>query len=150
MENKQIPQEFFERFAFLYYGQKVLRVTSEMCVRVGMDGWNISHTSNYLELRSLADITDEDAIELVKIKYPLFRDLECKVARPINRQNNIRVVFYRDEKPCEYSQFTEWNLEIFQIDFLRSRSYLLPFAGYSAQDWIDSGRVKIKQSTPNN
>lgn len=137
MENKQIPQEVFEIFAALYYKQRVLG-----CYGFAKYGDDSKVTrikdilmldaDDYLLLKSLSDISDEDAIGVSNI---------CKVSFPKGGAGGMN---------DRVSNIKQW-AHIYAMgsseisDFLRSRGYLLPFLGYSCEDWINSGRVKIKK-----
>lgn len=142
MANKQIPQEVFERFAALYWGQKVYSYkVADARITVGKMFFQNGDLAkdDYLRLRSLADITDDDAIECFNIMFP---------SSQINHTDESKIDLGKswvETIDCDGYKPKCW---LNMIDFLRSRSYLLPFSGYSAQEWIDSGRVKIKTINP--
>lgn len=93
-----------------------------------------------LLLKPLSKISDEDAIELIKIE-----DKNCAYTHNGEPLSNIEygakqgwVYIYSDEidlgrKPIYFSEYT---LSIEQADFLRSRSYNLPFRGI---DLVEAG-----------
>lgn len=81
----------------------------------------------FLLLKSLSDITDEDAIEVSKIYNPfqcLDYELHLSRGRKIVHKNN--------------------RLSIHCIDYLRLKGYAVPYMGLSVETLIEYGWVKIK------
>lgn len=149
MANKQIPQEVWERFAALYWGQKI--IDHPLCVSPVPVFGKFMNSAAKLELKDLADITDEDFIQAIggiPEGWELFKIYTAKK----DGYAGIKIRKKYDEKELQFNEdgykydMVSLKTSLSEtVDFLRSRGYLLPFAGYSAQDWIDSGRVKIKK-----
>jgi len=85
--------------------------------------------AEYLELKPLSSISEEDAIELAKIEND-FTD-------PIRRGKAIIRFF-------EYSSYRHYTCGR-MIDFLRSRGYALPWMGLSVEKLIEYGWIKLKE-----
>lgn len=85
-----------------------------------------------LLLTSLADITDEDAIVVAKIAGqtagdPIYWGKEL-IINHLNKRSNV------------------WGQDWIRIfDYLRSRHYALPFAGYSVEQLIECGVFTLKR-----
>jgi hypothetical protein len=123
------------RFFAQYWGQDV-------CQKKG---------GSYLKLKPLSKITDEDAIEIIKI-------IDLKSNRFINVNYS-----YAEKKQLPYiksvisdkgrfdindnfyliidNQLIEFSLNIF--DFLRSKGYAVPFMEYSVDELINLGWVLL-------
>ena len=129
-----------QRFFALYWGQQVLcwkglHTTLDECYWI--EGRE-SDIERYLSLYSLSDITDEDAIEVAKIKG--WNDV-------LNEKGNIKAIKdWLFEQ--EYQYLSETNT-LFRcgemIDYLRSRGYALPFNGRSVEEMIELGWLKIRK-----
>lgn len=82
-----------------------------------------------VELKSLSDITDEDAIESSKIYdagQKLDNELHCLRGKRIIKGN------------AQYNSYL--------TDYLRSKGYALPWLGLSVEKQIEYGWVKIKNT----
>ncbi|MDE5507752.1 hypothetical protein KRE40_03685 [Elizabethkingia meningoseptica] len=86
----------------------------------------INHS--YLELKSLEDITDDDALHIAKSMYTAIPDYQtisngkCMVS-------------------CHENQI---GLELLQSDYLRSKCYALPWMGLSIEKLVEYGWVKLR------
>lgn len=158
MANKQIPQEVFERFAALYWGQKIIE--HPLCASPVPVHGKYLNSAVKLELKDLADITDEHAYEVFRIflghipegvtswikKSPSGRFFKQFYVPSILEMGNYSVLANFCDDGTIHALQSNRDIDYWHAaDFLRSKGYLIPFMGYSAQDWIDSGRVKIKK-----
>lgn len=144
-----------EKFFALYWGQEVLKANKnhEIAWVIGLGG-NKPVMQEYLELKPLSSITDEDAIEVVKLK--MFHDNV-----DINDIIDIKIAKSSDKKGYFLSlegivQHKRWNdfvervflgeekIYSFYIDFLRSKGYALPYMGLIVEKLIEYGWVKLK------
>lgn len=135
-----MTQVLTDKKAFMaqYWGQQAMKETlfpnSPICEVSStfideFDGW-------HLELYSLDDITDEDSIELCKI-------LQIKTDYPeIAGRSRAHWVGKVDPKSSSCNSIA--------IDFLRSRSYLVPYLRYSVEQLISMGWVKIRKRNEHN
>lgn len=113
-----------ERFFVLYWGQKVLK-TSTQLVNVS-NVWNLKHESFYLELTPLSEISDEDAIEISMIfsdNQNLCKELHADRGRRILNSGKVKIK---------------------SIDYLRSKGYALPYMDLSVEDLINYGWIKLR------
>lgn len=132
-------QEIEERTAFFYqyYGQNVMYVGGKRLAKLGFGGWNVRHPDFFIELTSLSDITDEHAIEVAKLIFsnPAFHTSE----------HGKRYIRQMITSELEYhGQYWSFSKVTSILDYLRSQGYLLPFRGYTTQQLIDLGWVKLR------
>lgn len=121
------------KFFALYYGQEVANITHpfENHYMGTVEGLFINDV-NFLELTPLSQITDEDAIELAnKCKHDDFAGLEI---RQLMMENNSSWIEY----------FTHYETQ-FAFDYLRSKSYALPWLDTTVEQQIEFGWVKLKE-----
>ena len=109
------------RFFAQYWGTKTLYVGGVGLVEIGKGGWNLKHPDFFLQLKPLSKITDEDAISM-------YRGLE--------RNYESANQFLEDYKSIGF-------LEQSEVDFLRSKGYVVPFMGYSVDDLVKIGWVQL-------
>jgi len=147
------------KFLVQYWGQNVLVAggykNTPTYFTVNAD---TMHTidSDYLELTSISQISDQDAIEVAKLQAPTF-DNKSKVLRldnsiEIHRLNNVVKITH------EISTFHRGILlmvggavqtmyaydSLVFTDYLRSNGYALPWMGLSVIEQINRGWVKIR------
>ena len=125
-----------------YYGCKVLYVGGVGLQEVGKGGWNLKHSSFFIELTPLSNISDDDAIEVAKIANwgPLHSDRVKAGKSIVNGKFGIdsNAVNPDDE---DYDTILNY-IPVF--DFLRSKGYALPFRGVDVETLISWGWVKLK------
>ena len=109
------------RFFAQYWGTKTLYIGGVGLVELGTGGWNLKHPVFFLQLKPLSKITDEDAISM-------YRGLE--------RNYESANQFLEDYKSIGF-------LEQSEVDFLRSKGYAVPFMGYSVEDLVSFGWVRL-------
>ncbi len=122
-QNEQLTQDAVKcRFFSQYYGLKVAFIPSYP------DGNDLIKSKvslireiQYIELKPLSKITDEDAISM-------FRGVE--------RNYTDAKQFLDDYKAIGF-------LEQSEADYLRSKGYALPFMEYSVEDLISFGWVRL-------
>ncbi len=89
--------------------------------------------------KSLKDITDEDALHIAKMS---FVDTEegRKLWTPENGRDDVLTwLKFSEERPYQFYYNSA------KIDYLRSRSYLLPFNGLPPEDLLKRGWAKIRE-----
>lgn len=126
------------KFFAQYYDQRILIKPNEID-----NPYNIGcllrfiYAEDYLELTPLSQITDEDAIEVA-----VFGSIDVSLTE-ISRDFAIK-------NGKHWAQLISENLispGIHCLDYLRSKSYALPFMGLSIDDLISYGWVKLKEAT---
>ena len=115
------------RFFAQYWGQHVLYFSSDFLRKIDNLTLDSIENDDFLELKPLSQISDEDAIEISKF-YPSFGS---------------------DIRNAVKELFQEWNvleLSIETGDFLRSKGYALPYMDLSVEDLIEYGWIKLKEN----
>lgn len=140
----EINNENKAKFFALYWGQKVYRKPEVPGFESTVGGFISDERvpkTGYLELKSLSDIGDEDAIECAKIIDPDKKHGDWEQAVAIKYVFNEIFNPQLDESIDDITpfQFT------YMYDFLRSRGYLLPWMGLSCEELIESGWAKYKE-----
>ncbi|WP_312697095.1 hypothetical protein [Sphingobacterium mizutaii] len=122
------------KFFAQYWGQEVL--SDNICFnKLTVDIYKMSISRlepSSLKLKPLSSITDEDAIEVAKIKFPTeshkhFPDHGKHIIRNKNNRNVMEKMSI--------------------IDFLRSKSYALPYMGLSVEEMVEYGWIKLKEES---
>lgn len=147
MTTQQSTQEKAQYFA-QYYGQWVFRHPS---IRNGgsIQFKGRALENGYLELKPLSSITDEHIIECAKIfsgcpnisiqskgHYQVTCDLD------FSGWHGIFKILYDKPSPIYYTNcINAYHLAVF--DFLRSKSYALPWRQYSVEQLIEMGWLKL-------
>lgn len=124
------------KFFAQYYGQKVLGKNKFSYQSVCANLFKDDIDGVFIELTPLSQITDEDAIEVAKI----FGTLEDEIF--VGKW--LVIGMFDNSADCAENKLYNSNAEA--IDYLRSKSYLLPFNNTSIEKIIEYGWVK---TTPN-
>lgn len=159
----ELTNELKARFEMLYYGQRVSmlhkpegRYSDEVFKAPQiLTGPN---QSEYLSLRPLSSITEEEAIEVAKKLSPTTFVLN---RRWIVRRHDLGG--FTVEQGLNYHSFDiedDGELEMWDnyhskmavsgenmlsaYDYLRSKRFLLPFMGIPSEQWVEWGVVKLK------
>ena len=136
---KTITKEIKVKIITQYYGQKVMYVGGIGLVEIGYGGWNLRHPDFYLQLKSLKDISDDDAIEVAKIfGYKETDTLPLFVLKQKGRSISERFI---DKQYASINGFT-YIIQIYQ--YLQSKGYALPYGDYSVEDLVELGIIKLK------
>lgn len=136
----EINNENKAKFFAQYWGQDVL------CSEMYGDGGTVysatmkdsSIKNEWLELKPLSSISDEDAIEVAKIfNIGHLRGTTVSL---------IKSILSALDGSTNKSETTEFVLNwINALDFLRDRGYLVPFLGLSCEELIEDGWAKYKE-----
>lgn len=170
METKQQDKQAF--FA-QYWGQQVIELhdakgkinkhCDTVCART-MKSHAFEHMK--LRLKSLVDILDKDAVEVAKMAFGNCKfNSQVTITKTCNR--NFGFSFKHSTHNGDYLEYQiDWGSfydptlicldrttqlqEKFHnvvgiADYLRSRSYLLPFRGYSCEELISMEWVRVKR-----
>ena len=141
METKKIPSIDDKcRFFAQYWGTKTLYVGGVGLVKIGIGGWNLKHPDFFLELKPLSKITNEDLLFICKNRNGKIESIELlgiKESKGISHLN-IKTHFSNG-----WNDFYITINEIENIDYLRSKGYALPFMGYSVEDLVSFGWVRV-------
>jgi len=134
----KLTPELKERYFAAHWGQRVLIALDEDndIYVVNASSMQPPIEDCYLELFDLADIADEDALEVWTIYG------KCNLSS-VKRSENGWWLF-RDKASPEFVY--DVDLTVKQGDFLRSRSYALPFEGIPVSELIKAGWLKIRKT----
>ncbi len=114
---------------FVWHGQETFETVLSTS-KGDLSGW-------YATLKSLKDITDEDAVEVAKIcEFTNQNSFTCKVF-----VENYFYNQYTIDRPYSFTHNVSQS-----IDLLRSKGYALPWMGLSIEQLIEYGWVKIQES----
>lgn len=145
--NKLNDKQEKDRILFFvqYWNQTVLHTKDNpIPIRVS-SFYNLNHEDMYLELTSLSDITDEHAIEVANKCLGLLSG-HSYIKHKAFKNNILRIIItnpsYQPEEKEVCVEIRYLRLEL--TDYLRSQGYLLPFRGYTTQQLIDLGWVKLR------
>lgn len=131
MENtKQTPPiEDKTRFFAQYYGQNILKINSGMGIRRCIPYWWEKTSDSYLELKPFSKITDEEAMEIIRIEKFVGEFEEIIVD-----DSFLELLVNIKKGIC--NRFSV-------VDFLRSKGYAVPFMEHSVEDLVSFGWVKL-------
>lgn len=108
--------------------------------------WDIF--DKWLELTPLELISDEDAIEVAKIfdiQLPIDEvDKSSNAIQVFDELGNKVCIYFDGEIIIEEGAIQQPLALLKSYDFLRSKSYALPFREYSVSQMIDFGWIKLK------
>jgi len=127
-----MDQKLKERFFAQYFGQKVLHMDDESNLEyifpIVKSTFFATNKGNYLLLRPISTLTDEEAIEYAKLQ-----DYESPTEKDdfTSLRSQLRV-----------SIKNQW-LNFTTVDYLRSIGVALPFMGHSVQEMIDCGWIRL-------
>ena len=115
------------RFFAQYWGQHVLYFSSDFLRKIDYLTIVGIENDDYLELKPLSQISDEDSIEIYK-EFPAFKS---------DIRNSVKELF---------KEFDVLELSLETGDYLRLKCYALPWMDLSVEDLVEYGWVKLKES----
>jgi len=162
MENtKENKGKFFAQ----YFGQKVLCSGSNDVIFevIGMDLKDDLNESDYLQLTPLSQITDEDAIEVAEIinisNYDIietFNSNDKNVLKGIitskkDGDNYGGIVYLYSDYTIYWDYYNKEKYNGYETrilesyDYLRSKSYALPYMGLSVEQLQSLGWIRLSK-----
>ena len=114
------------RFFAQYWGQHVLYFSSDFLRKIDYLTIVGIENDDYLELKPLSQISDEDSIEISK-EFPAFKS---------DIRNSVKELF---------KEFDVLELSLETGDYLRLKCYALPWMDLSVEDLVEYGWVKLKK-----
>ena len=126
------------RFFAQYFGQHVLYFSSDFLRKIDNLTLDSVENDDYLELKPLSQISDEDAIEVSKIfglghLSGAIKELILSIFRTSINDSGTT---------SSTNGIKNW-LHVF--DYLRSKGYALPWMDLSVEDLVEYGWVKLKE-----
>ena len=127
------------KFFAQYWGQYVLYFTSDFLRKIDNLTLDSVENDDYLELKPLSQISDEDAIEVSKIfglghLSGAIKELILSIFRTSINDSGTT---------SSTNGIKNW-LHVF--DYLRSKGYALPWMDLSVEDLVEYGWVKLKEN----
>lgn len=147
------------KFFAQYWEQKVFKSSiNQKAPHKNTFGKSIRH-NDFLELKPLSSISDEDAIEVAQLITRFKWDLDFGT-KVIKEENQVIVYYdavkngykhktsiYDDFFSRSYSGEPVHELSGVVYDYLRSKGYALPYMGLSVEEQVNRGWVKLKGET---
>lgn len=139
------------RFFAQYFGQHVLYFSSDFLRKI--DNLTLDNIENddFLELKPLSQISDEDVIQGIMITYNKTYDelgeiLEVKHYNTFSSITTTRA----GENFKTHRSFHHWNgdrkIGSMECDYLRSKGYALPYMDLSVEYLVEYGWIKLKEN----
>ena len=153
LENKS---KFFAQ----YWGQHVLYFSSDFLRKIDNLTLDSIENDDFLELKPLSQISDEDAINVAKLVSPmLFEGRGKNGGHYIDKSETwwysvkhngktLMVDIDLDGYIFEYDEVEEYkrpSRSLIGTDYLRSKGYALPWMDLSVEDLVEYGWVKLKK-----
>ena len=140
-QTPQVPQTDVKcRFFATYWGQ-LYEFNSKTKFRVDDGAFPLEKKGREkLILTDLKNITEEDLLFICRTKKGKIEKVELLGIEENKREKYLNIKIYFPNGWNEF--YTEIN-EIENIDYLRSKGYALPFMGYSVEDLVSFGWVRI-------
>lgn len=160
----QLTPELKARFFAQYYGLKV-KTTEMSDGQMFNTGPKVTaRFGSYLVLRSISSITDEEAIEIAKAAANLTTDWNSSPNKKyfyVTRDKKYKgievtekysyrsvhidpvdgeITVYNDD-----SEISESGLQIWGFQLMLSYGICLPFMGYSVEELVQAGWVKLRE-----
>ena len=128
-----------------YWGQHVLYFTSDFLRKIDNLTLDSVENDDYLELKPLSQISDEDALWTINNHYFKFENpiLELSKLKALTKEIHISYIF---NDATRHLILKPENLYPHNYDYLRSKGYALPYMDLSVEDLIDYGWVKLKEN----
>ena len=154
LENKA---KFFSQ----YFSQHVLYFSSDFLRKIDNLTLDSIENDDFLELKPLSQISDEDAIEVAKLVSPmLFEGRGKNGGHYIDKSEigwysvkhdgkTLMVDIDLDGYVFEYDEVDEYkrpSRSLIGTDYLRSKGYALPYMDLSVEDLVNFGWVKLKEN----
>ena len=139
------------KFFAQYWGQHVLYFSSDFLRKVDNLTLDSVENDDYLELKPLSQISDEDLIQLTyipegwkifKIYHTTRHGYSAVKIRKLYDDNDLK--FNADG--YKYDMKTLSVKMANTVDYLRSKGYALPWMDLSVEDLVDYGWIKLKEN----
>ena len=149
------------RFFAQYWGQHVLYFSSDFLRKIDNLTLDSIENDDYLELKHISQISDEDAINVAKLVSPmLFEGRGKNGGHYIDKSETwwysvkhngktLMVDIDLDGYIFEYDEVEEYkrpSRSLIGTDYLRSKGYALPYMDLSVEDLIEYGWIKLKEN----
>ena len=139
------------KFFAQYWGQYVLYFTSDFLRKIDNLTLDSVENDDYLELKPLSQISDEDVIQGITYLYnKTYEDLgEILEVKHYNTFSSITTT-RTGENFKTYRSIHHWKgtkrIRSAEADYLRSKGYALSYMNLSVEDLVEYGWVKLKEN----
>ena len=139
------------KFFAQYWGQHVLYFSSDFLRKIDNLTLDSIENDDYLELKPLSQISDEDVIQGIMITYnKTYEDLgEILEVEHYDTFSNITTTRAGENLKISRS-IHHWNgnrkIGSMECEYLRSKGYALPYMDLSVEDLVEYGWVKLKEN----
>ena len=149
------------KFFAQYFGQHVLYFSSDFLRKIDNLTLDSIEDDDFLELKPLSQISDEDTIEVAKLVSPmLFEGRGKNGGHYIDKSETwwysvkhngktLMVDIDLDGYVFEYDEVDEYkrpSRSLIGTDYLRSKGYALPYMDLSVEDLVEYGWIKLKEN----
>ena len=143
LENKSI---FFAQ----YWGQHVLYFSSDFLRKIDNLTLDSVENDDYLELKPLSHISDEDVIQGITYLYNITREalgeiLEIKHYYTFSSITTIEIGCNSKTSRSIHHWSGTKKIGSFEADYFRSKGYALHYMDLSVEDLVEYGWVKLKE-----
>ena len=148
------------KFFAQYWGQHVLYFSSDFLRKIDNLTLDSVENDDYLELKPISQISNNDAIEVAKLVSPmLFEGRGKNGGHYIDKSEigwysvkhegkTLMVDIDLDGYVFEYDEIDEYkrpSRSLIGTDYLRSKGYALPYIDLSVEDLVEYGWIKLKE-----
>ena len=138
------------RFFAQYFGQHVLYFSSDFLRKIDNLTLDSVENDDYLELKPLSQISDEDVIQGITYLYNITREalgeiLEIKHYYTFSSITTIEIgCNFKTSRSIHHWSGTK-KIGSFEADYFRSKGYALHYMDLSVEDLVEYGWVKLKE-----
>jgi len=139
------------KFFAQYWGQHVLYFSSDFLRKIDNLTLDSVENDDFLELKPLSQISDEDVIEAITYLYNIGRDelgdiLEIKHYDTFSSITTIGIgCNFKTSRSLHHWSGTK-KISSVESDYFRSKGYALHYMDLSVEDLIEYGWIKLKEN----
>ena len=138
------------RFFAQYFGQHVLYFSSDFLRKIDNLTLDSVENDDFLELKPLSQISDEDVIQGITYLYNITREalgeiLEIEHYDTFSSITTIGIgCNFKTSRSIHHWRGTK-KIGSVESDYFRSKGYALPYMDLSVEDLVEYGWVKLKE-----
>ena len=138
------------RFFAQYFGQHVLYFSSDFLRKIDNLTLDSVENDDFLELKPLSQISDEDVIQGITYLYNITREalgeiLEIEHYDTFSSITTIGIgCNFKTSRSIHHWRGTK-KIGSVEADYFRSKGYALPYMDLSVEDLVEYGWVKLKE-----
>ena len=138
------------KFFAQYFGQHILYFSSDFLRKIDNLTLDSIENDDFLELKPLSHISDEDVIQGITYLYNITREalgeiLEIKHYCTFSSITTIEIgCNFKTSRSIHHWSGTK-KIGSFEADYFRSKGYALHYMDLSVEDLVEYGWVKLKE-----